>query len=113
MRLMPALAIASTLAIAACNRAEPPADNAANDMAAMPANDMMADSGMNAATGAAPAMNFTGGDGKALGSVTAVDSPAGLVLTLAGSGMPAESTASISTPSASAKGPSSKARARI
>ena len=90
MRLIPAIALASTLALAACNQAAPPADNVAtDDMAATTGNDMMADPAMNgAANGAAPAMNFAGGDGTALGSVTAADSPAGLVLTLAGSGMP-------------------------
>ena len=50
------------------------ADNAANAAAAQPTS-MSAD--------------FNGGDGTRLGNVTAADSPSGLMLTLAGTGMPA------------------------
>lgn len=89
MRFIHSFVLVSSLALAACNQAAPPADNVATDNRAdAMGNDMMADDGMNNVAGSAPAMSFAGGDGKAMGSVTAADSPDGLVLTLAGSGMP-------------------------
>ena len=79
--------LVSALAITACNKAPPPVDNMAADN--MAADNMAADTMATNDMAAAPAaMNFSGGGGAALGSVTAADSPAGLVLTLAGTGMP-------------------------
>lgn len=87
MRIATVLAAASILALAACADTEPvtnDTDLAANDVAlenlAMPANDTAAP---------VPPISFAGGDGAALGSATLEDGAAGLVIRLAGTGMPA------------------------
>ena len=88
MRLSATLIAASTLALAACADNEPVNDDAAN----LTVNEAVLDNATavgNDSALPAPAMNFAGGDGAALGSVTAEDSAGGLILRLAGSGMPA------------------------
>lgn len=88
MRFPAAFLAASTLALAACADNEPVPEDAAN----LTVNEAVLDNATavgNDAALPAPAMNFTGGNGTALGSVTVEDGSGGLILRLAGSGMPA------------------------
>ncbi|QIK96352.1 superoxide dismutase family protein [Sphingomonas sp. HDW15A] len=87
MRIAASLLVASTLAIAACADNEP----VANDVNLTMNDTALSDTNLvgNDAAPLAPAANFVGGDGAALGSVTVEDSAGGVVLRLAGSGMPA------------------------
>ena len=88
MRFSAAFLAVSVLALAACADNEPVNDDAAN----LTVNEAVLDNAVavgNDSALPAPAMNFAGGDGTALGSVTAEDSAGGLVLRLAGTGMPA------------------------
>jgi len=86
MRIATVLAAASILALAACADTEPVTnyvDVAANEVSldnmAMTANDTAS---------LTPAISFTNGDGAALGSASLEDGAAGLVISLAGTGMP-------------------------
>lgn len=88
MRFPAAFLAASTLALAACADNEPVPEDAAN----LTVNEAVLDNATavgNDAALPAPAMNFAGGNGTALGSVTVEDGSGGLILRLAGSGMPA------------------------
>jgi Cu-Zn family superoxide dismutase len=80
MRLTTAMIAASALALAACGRSDPVADdaNVAVDENIAVAND----------AAMAPAA-FTGAKGESLGTVTVAEGPGGVTLTLAGIGMPA------------------------
>ena len=78
MRIVLMMVAASAVTMAACKKAEPTpemanAEIAVDDNAVVPA----------------PMVPFTGGDGKMLGNVSVEDSSGGLVVTLAGTGMPA------------------------
>ena len=87
MRLSAALIAASTLALAACADNEPVSEDAAN----LTVNEAVLDNAAAVGNTAAPAttaMNFTGGDGSSLGSVTVEEGAGGLVLRLAGATMP-------------------------
>ena len=90
MRIVIALTAASALALSACADNEPVDPNADTNIDLPTVNDMnaTANSAANSA-GAMPAMNFVGGDGQMLGSLSVADTPAGVSLTLAGTGMPA------------------------
>jgi Cu-Zn family superoxide dismutase len=88
MRISASLVAASILALSACADNEPVANDVnltMNDDTALNDTDLVA----NDAAVPAPAANFTGGDGTSLGSVAVEDSAAGLVVRMAGSGMPA------------------------
>ena len=89
MRFPAALIAASALALAACADNEPVTEDAANLTVNEGVLENAAVVGNDAAAPPAPAMNFTGGDGAALGSVTVEDGAGGLVLRLAGASMPA------------------------
>lgn len=90
MRIALSLIAASALTLTACADNQPVDPNAAAnaDLPAPGDLNIAANAAANTA-GPAPAMGFVGGDGTALGSLSVADSPAGLSLTLAGSGMPA------------------------
>lgn len=87
MRRSALIAAASALALAACADNEPVTEDAAN----LTVNEAVLENatvvGNDAVPAAAP-INFVGGDGSALGSVTLEDSANGLLLRLAGTGMP-------------------------
>ena len=86
MRIAMALIAASTFALAACADTEPvtnDADLVANDIA-LDNNAMAVDN----TTAPVPPISFAGGDGTALGNATLEDGAAGLVIRLAGTGMP-------------------------
>jgi Cu-Zn family superoxide dismutase len=87
MRIAASLIATSLFALAACADNEP----VANDVNITMNDTALSNSAVvgNDAAVPAPAANFTGGDGAALGSVTVEDSAAGLVIRMAGSGMPA------------------------
>jgi len=78
---------ASTLALAACADNEPVANdvNMAFNESALNDRSVVG----NDAAVPAPAMNLTGGEGAALGSLTVEDSAGGLVFRFAGTGLPA------------------------
>lgn len=87
MRRFALIAAASALALAACADNEPVTEDAAN----LTVNEAVLDNAVAVGNDAVPAaapVNFTGGDGSSLGSVTLEDSPDGLLLRLAGTGMP-------------------------
>lgn len=87
MRRFAFIAAASALALAACADNEPVTEDAAN----LTVNEALLDNAVAVGNDAVPAaapVNFTGGDGSPLGSVTLEDSPSGLMLRLAGTGMP-------------------------
>jgi superoxide dismutase, Cu-Zn family len=89
LRIAPALIAASALALAACADNEPVDPNADTNMDLPAPAELNADANAAANTaGPAPAMGFVGGDGTALGSLTLADTPGGLSMTLAGTGMP-------------------------
>lgn len=75
--------------LAACADNEPVDPNADTnvDLPAVTTADNMANN--SAAQPTSLTADFKGGDGTALGNVTAADSPSGLIMTLAGTGMPA------------------------
>ncbi|WP_118856828.1 superoxide dismutase family protein [Sphingomonas mesophila] len=75
------------LALAACADNEPVTENAANLTVNEAVLDNAAAVGNDAVPAAAP-IAFTGGDGTALGNLTLEESPAGLMIRLAGSAMP-------------------------
>ena len=87
MRISATLIAASLLALAACADNEPVAEdvNVTMNDAALSNTALVG----NDAAVPAPAANFAAGDGSPLGSVTVEDSAGGLVLRVAGSGMPA------------------------
>lgn len=90
MRFAAPFLLASALTLAACADNQPVDPNAAANADLPTPAELNADANAAAnAASAAPAMGFVGGDGTALGSLSVADSPAGLSLTLAGSGMPA------------------------
>nr|WP_294851688.1 superoxide dismutase family protein [uncultured Sphingomonas sp.] len=78
MRFSLIMAAAPLVLVAACNKAEP-APEMNNAEIAMDENAIVP----------APMVPFMGGDGTTLGNVSVEDSPGGLVVTLAGAGMPA------------------------
>ena len=87
MRISASLIAASVLALSACADNEPVAEdvNLTMNDAALSNTALVG----NDAAVPAPAANFAAGDGSSLGSVTVEDSAGGLVLRMAGSGMPA------------------------
>ena len=87
MRKALALIAVSVSALSACADNEPVANdvNLTMNDTALSNTELVG----NDAAVPAPAANFVGGDGSALGSVTVEDSAGGVVLRLAGSGMPA------------------------
>ena len=87
MRILAALLAASSLALAACADNEPVTEEA-NVATADTTLNNTAVIGNDAVPQPAP-INFTGGDGTGLGTVAVEDSAGGLILRLAGTGMPA------------------------
>lgn len=90
MRIAFSLIAVSALALAACADNQPVDPNAAANADMPVPAELNADANAAANTaGPAPALGFVGGDGTALGSLTVADTPGGVSLTLAGTGMPA------------------------
>jgi Cu-Zn family superoxide dismutase len=89
MRMGLAMLAATAISLGACSQTEAvdPNANLTLDEGVGDNADLLA--GNNMAATVPAAINFTGGDGSPLGSLTVEDSPAGLMMRLSGSAMPA------------------------